>query len=529
MNAPLWFSNLLFWSAQIAVLVLAAGLLVRLFRISEPRVLLVIWRVMLLAGLLLPWVQPWHRQPDLRAASTFLDIPVQRSLPGPHPVSHWYLPSLLIVAQILGAVILLGIAFRFVILVLGLLKLRRLRQRSLPIPADSKAVAILEQARASLGARAEFRLSTETESPVMFGFASPVIFLPEKFLYLDEGFQSAIACHELLHTLRHDWIHHLIEETLRSALWFHPAMLWLIARLRLAREQVVDLEVIRLTQARKTYLKALLEFTGVRAAAIPAPPFLIERQFAERVALMLKEIRMSDTRLIASLAAMTCTFAFAVVGTVSVFPLKAAPLPSARNETTQDAQPGASNAIVDASTIWTDKVKEGSMPLQVRGKGTLIRNSGSANMVARISIPEALASGVQPGQGAYFTSRGPAIKGHVSRIESSASDGTRSVEITPDSALPEGLTPDSAIDGTINVGELNHVLYVGRPANASANSQGPLLKIINNGTEAVRVNVKFGRASVSYIQVLEGLQPADTVILSDMSAWDRFDLVQIKH
>ena len=529
MNAPLWFSNLLFWSVQIAVLVLAAGLLVRLFRIREPRVLLAIWRVMLVAGLLLPWVQPWHRQPDLRASSTYFDISVQRSLPPSHPASHWHLPSLLVVAQILGAVILLGIAFRFVVLVLGLLKLRRLRERSSPIPADSKAIAILEQARASLDARAEFRLSTETESPVMFGFASPVILLPEKFLHLDKGFQSAIACHELLHTLRHDWNHHLIEETLRSALWFHPAMLWLIARLRLAREQVVDLEVIRLTQARKTYLKALLEFTAIRAPAIPAPPFLIERQLAERVALMLKEIRMSRTRLIASLVAITCMFAFAAVGTVFVFPLKAAPLPSARNETTQNAQPPPGNGIVDASTIWTDKVKQGSMSLQVRGKGTLIRAGGSGNMVARISIPEPVAREVQPGQGAYFASRGSVIKGHVSQVGSTVSDGMVSMEITPDSALPEGLSPDAEIDGTINVGELNHVLYIGRPVSASANSQGSLLKIINNGTEAVRVNVKFGRASVNNIQVIEGLQPADTVILSDMSPWDRFDRVQIKH
>jgi|SRR5581483_4443841 len=528
MNAPLWFSNLVFWSAQVAALVLAAGFLVRLSRIREPRVLLVIWRVLVALSLLLPWVQPWHRQQDLRAASTFSDIAVQPSVPTLYPVSHWHVPSFLIVAQILGAVILLGIAVRFVILALGLVKLRQLRERSSPIPADSEAIAILEQARASLGAHAEFRLSKETGSPVTFGFASPVILLPEKFLHLDERFQSAIAYHELVHTLRDDWIHHLIEEALRTTVWFHPAILWLIARLRLAREQVVDLEVVRLTQARKTYLKALLEFTAVRVAAIPAPPFLMERQFGERVALMLKEIHMSRKRLIISLAAMTCTFAFAVVVTMSVFPLKAAPLSAARDGATQNAQSSASNPIVDASMIWTDQVKEGSMPLQVRGKGMLMGADPSGKMVARISIPEALAGGVQVNQSAYLTFRGPAIKGHVSGVGSAASDGMRSVEITPDSALPEGLSPDTAVDGTINVGQLDHVLYIGRPANANANAQSSLLKIINNGTEAVRVSVKFGRASGNYIQVLQGLQAADTVILSDMSPWDRFDRVQIK-
>jgi HlyD family secretion protein len=40
--------------------------------------------------------------------------------------------------------------------------------------------------------------------------------------------------------------------------------------------------------------------------------------------------------------------------------------------------------------------------------------------------------------------------------------------------------------------------------------------------------VKLGRASVNTIEVLEGLQPGDQVILSDMSQFDAFDRVQLK-
>ena len=54
MNMPLWFSNLLFWGVQVALLVIAAGVLPRLFRIREPRLLLGYWRVLLLIALLLP-------------------------------------------------------------------------------------------------------------------------------------------------------------------------------------------------------------------------------------------------------------------------------------------------------------------------------------------------------------------------------------------------------------------------------------------------------------------------------------------
>ena len=67
MNMPLWFSNLLFWSAQVALLVLAAGFLPRLLQIRQPRVLLAYWRALLAISLMLPFVQPWHRVPGIGA------------------------------------------------------------------------------------------------------------------------------------------------------------------------------------------------------------------------------------------------------------------------------------------------------------------------------------------------------------------------------------------------------------------------------------------------------------------------------
>jgi len=75
-----------------------------------------------------------------------------------------------------------------------------------------------------------------------------------------------------------------------------------VRSIRLSREQVVDSEVVELTGARKPYLHALLEIAGVpRAASLPAPLFLLENQLARRVASLVKDVRMSKPRLIASL------------------------------------------------------------------------------------------------------------------------------------------------------------------------------------------------------------------------------------
>jgi TonB family protein len=73
--------------------------------------------------------------------------------------------------------------------------------------------------------------------------------------------------------------------------------------IRLAREQVVDSEVVALTGARKPYLHALLEIAAApRAMPLPAPLFLVESQLARRVALLVKEFRVSKLTLIGSLA-----------------------------------------------------------------------------------------------------------------------------------------------------------------------------------------------------------------------------------
>jgi hypothetical protein len=72
------------------------------------------------------------------------------------------------------------------------------------------------------------------------------------------------------------------------------------------------------------------------------------------------------------------------------------------------------------------------------------------------------------------------------------------------------------------------VLYVGRPAFGQENSTISLFKLDRDGREGVRVAVKVGRASVNSIQVLEGLQEGDTVILSDMSRYDNTDRIRLE-
>src|SRR5580704_9911742 len=103
MNTPLWFSNLLFWSAQVAVLALAAALLPRLLQLRQPRVLLAYWRALLAVALLLPAIQPWHRAPAFSAFVIAPDLANVRVAATPIPVaSHWHFPSGELFARVLA-------------------------------------------------------------------------------------------------------------------------------------------------------------------------------------------------------------------------------------------------------------------------------------------------------------------------------------------------------------------------------------------------------------------------------------------
>jgi beta-lactamase regulating signal transducer with metallopeptidase domain len=564
LSAPLWFANLLSWSIQVALLVAVAALLPRLFRIRQPGVLLAYWRVVLVISFALPFLQPWRHPRITNAMLVERDFAPAVLPSSPHSVSHWYLPNTELLARIVGIALLCGIAVRLVLLAMGLLKLRHFRGASRPVPASAECLVVLDAVRALLSARAEFRLSS-LESPVTFGFAAPIVLLPECFLSLEPRFQVAIACHELLHVRRGDWVQHLAEEVLRAVCWFHPAIAWLIARVRLAREQVVDREVVRLTGTRRTYLEALLEFTGGRAriAAMPAPLFLAERQFVERVALMLKEVRMSRRRLIASFAVITCCLALAVMLGVWTFPLRGAPLPAQAPQTgvtggvsggvADGASAGVSGGVsggvagginggisgnaakmqsggepqVAYDSIWTDTVKRGPMARQVRGLGKLVPGENSGTLVAKITVPVFLTADVRADQSATVDTHMGLVKGHVVGIDAGPDGDTRSVSIALDSALPERAAADLSIDATIDIEKLENVLHVGRPIHGAANTTISLFKISKDGSEAQRVAVKLGRSSVNSIEILDGLKEGDKIILSDMSPYDNAERVRL--
>ena len=157
----------------------------------------------------------------------------------------------------------------------------------------------------------------------------------------------------------------------------------------------------------------------------------------------------------------------------------------------------------------------------------LARVGDPTRLMAQLRIAETQARDIVEGQPAAVDTRNGVIPGHVIRIDPSVQQGTVTVDVALDGELPRGARPDLTVDGTIELERLENVIYVGRPVFGREQSVVILFKLDPDSDDAVRTRVSLGHASVSFIEVLDGLQPGDQVVLSDMSQWDAFDRVRL--
>jgi HlyD family secretion protein len=164
---------------------------------------------------------------------------------------------------------------------------------------------------------------------------------------------------------------------------------------------------------------------------------------------------------------------------------------------------------------------------QVTQGTVLLKVAQPTQLKAALQIAETQAKDIQVGQAASIDTHNGVIAGHVIRIDPAVLNGTRTVDVKLEGALPPGAVPQLSVEGTIEIEHLKDVLYVGRPVHGDADSTIGIFKVVDGGKEAVRVQVTLGRASVNTVEIRKGLEIGDEVILSDMSASDSYDRVRL--
>ncbi|MBI3209557.1 MAG: M56 family metallopeptidase [Candidatus Solibacter usitatus] len=297
--------NLVIYLALSSALILVGSVFGMLLRREDPRAQLLHWQLLLIACLLLPLLGKWQTPSPVSSDVTVrIGVATAAPLQTVTAAMDWEMLALMLMGA--GSLILM------LRILLGLYQLRLYRQRSV----------VLEDAHAE----ALSLISGDVGGPVTFGFLRPVILLPTGFLELPESIRHSILAHELAHIRRGDWLFALAEESIRSLLWFHPGIWFVLSRIHLTREQVVDQEAVRATGQPGTYLNALLHIAGVkpRLDLIPAAPFLTRRHLARRVAILLHEVSpMTRSRLFGSLAVSASILFLAGLAATVTFPFHA--------------------------------------------------------------------------------------------------------------------------------------------------------------------------------------------------------------
>lgn len=164
---------------------------------------------------------------------------------------------------------------------------------------------------------------------------------------------------------------------------------------------------------------------------------------------------------------------------------------------------------------------------QVQPGTNIARVADPSKLKAEIRIAETQAKDIAIGQISMIDTRNGVVEGRVARIDPAVQNGTVLVDVTIVNELPRGARPDLSVDGTIELERLDDVIYVGRPAFGQEKSTVGIFKLAAEGSEAVRTQVQLGRSSVNTIEIVQGLQPGDRVILSDMSPWDANDRIRL--
>jgi TonB family protein len=362
MTDALW--NLAAYSVQLAVLATVGYAAAAVLRVRMPRVSLRYWQAILVAAILLPFLQPRVTEATITPLFEAESSATTVALTSPREALAYWVTGQAMSAVF--AVLALGITLRLVWLATGLWRVRSLVSNATPNEAIALAMRELQH---QLGTRATILITDQLEGPATIGVRRPVVLLPRSVTGMHPDVQRAIVCHELVHVRRRDWLHTLGEEIWCAALWFHPAARLIASRLSLARETVVDEITLQVTRDRRAYAEALLAFANPQPHVIGVTPFIGRRTLSQRIALIAEENPMSRRRAFASIVLALFASAGLTAAVVDRLPMSSEPpqkptvyrpgngitLPTVVREVKPSYTPAAMNAKVQGS-VWLECV-----------------------------------------------------------------------------------------------------------------------------------------------------------------------------
>jgi beta-lactamase regulating signal transducer with metallopeptidase domain len=384
-------------------------------------------------------------------------------------------------------------------------------------------------------------LSDGVQSPGLAGLFRPIILLPANIVsWTSREERTAILRHEFAHFRRRDHIVSRFQSALKCLLFFHPLLRYADHQLNLEREIACDDCVLDLGAEPRTYAEAILkaaERCFLTDVVYQAASFNSRRTLERRI-----EMIMNTNRMRRPLRQWPFLLLPAMlIGVSAWLVIPAANSPQApQSGGSQSASNGPTSApsvsstssqsqlppVVNRSTIIVASVERGTMTILRRGLGVLAPTD-YGRLKAIIQMAAIQAKGIRIGQPASIDTRQGVISGKVINVGPDDSGADIPIDISLEGALPQSARAGLTVDGVIETDRLDGVLYLQRPEFGREGGVYSLFKLEEGGATASRVPVKFGKASVTVVEILEGLNVGDKVIVSDMSGYAGVNTIRL--
>jgi HlyD family secretion protein len=156
----------------------------------------------------------------------------------------------------------------------------------------------------------------------------------------------------------------------------------------------------------------------------------------------------------------------------------------------------------------------------------LARVADPKSLKAELRVQESQAKDIKIGQIVEIDTRRSKFSGVVSRIDPAVVNGTVTVDVELPKKLPNDVRPDLRVNGIIEIQRLENVLLLDKPSSWKETQTAYLFKL-SNDSQAIKTKVAIGLSSAKSVQLLNGLQKGEQVILSDTSHLQQHQTITI--
>src|SRR5262245_43610172 len=163
----------------------------------------------------------------------------------------------------------LGVVLLSLRLVAGGLEVRALRRSAQRVEDVLRERVSILATRMGIRRDVTVATSSRAEGASAIGWLRPLILLPPATILGRTTTQlDAVLAHELAHIRRHDYLVNAIQMAAETLLFYHPAVWWVSARLRIERELCCDDDAVSVCGDANAYARALVIMARQRVPAM---------------------------------------------------------------------------------------------------------------------------------------------------------------------------------------------------------------------------------------------------------------------